>query len=80
MQLSEPPSPGDHLDAVRRGVAFAICAGFALLFIWSWAANSRTTFANMHSIAARASGIVNAPAGLSRSWLPVSLAIQPIDE
>ena len=80
MQLSETHVPGDHLDAIRRGAAFAICAGFALLSVWSWTANSRTAFSDVHSIAARASGIVNAPASLSRSWLPVSLAIQPIDE
>ena len=80
MQLSETHARGDHLDAVRRGAAFAICAGFALMFVWSWTANPTTTFADMHSIAARASGVVNAPASLSRSWLPVSLAIQPIGE
>ena len=80
MQLSETHVRGDHLDAVRRGAAFAICAGFALLFVWSWTANSPTSFVDMHAIAARASGVVNAPAGLSRSWLPVSLAIQPIGE
>lgn len=80
MSLSETQSRGVHLDAIRRAAAFASCAGFALLLVWPWTTNSRTTFADVRTIAARASDIANAPAGLSRPWLPVALTIRPIGE
>lgn len=80
MHFSGIRRPGDHLDGMRRGGAFVACVGAVLLFVWSWTAHSPTASSDIRSVVARAADIANAPSTISRPWLPVALAIQPVRE
>ena len=65
----------EHLDAVRRGAAFAICMALALVFVWPWTSSpSFSSFLErIHTASHRAAEIANAPATISRPWLPLTL-------